>query len=100
MTTKSDIDTVRYAMGVLYDSDVYNGKAHEALARIAAALQGDEKVVEIVRLKNLLRYRDGYVMVPREPTEKMQDSIWLAAQLQNANAQYRAMVKAAEKENE
>ena len=31
----------------------------------------------------------------REPTKEMQDAIWLAAQLQNANNQYRAMIAAA-----
>jgi hypothetical protein len=37
----------------------------------------------------------GLVIVPVVPTPAMQDSLWLAAQLQNANAQYTAMVKAA-----
>lgn len=34
-------------------------------------------------------------VVPREPTKEMQEAIWLAAQLQNANSQYRAMIAAA-----
>jgi hypothetical protein len=38
------------------------------------------------------------VVVPVEPTPAMQDGIWLAAQLQNANAQYTAMIKAAQED--
>ena len=40
----------------------------------------------------------GVVEVPREPPkdQETQEKIWLAAQLQNANAQYRAMLAAAE----
>lgn len=37
----------------------------------------------------------GWRLVPIEPTEEMQDAIWLASQLQDANAQYRAMIKSA-----
>jgi hypothetical protein len=40
----------------------------------------------------------GLVVVPVEPTPAMQDGIWLAAQLQNANAQYTAMIKAAQED--
>jgi hypothetical protein len=36
----------------------------------------------------------GAVVVPVEATGAMQDAIWLAAQLQNANFQYRAMIAA------
>jgi hypothetical protein len=36
----------------------------------------------------------GAVVVPVEVTADMQDAIWLAAQLQNANLQYRAMLAA------
>jgi hypothetical protein len=38
----------------------------------------------------------GLAVVPVEPTPAMQDDIWLAAQLQNANAQYTAMIAAAQ----
>lgn len=34
------------------------------------------------------------LLVPVEPTKDIQEKIWLAAQLQNANAQYKAMTQA------
>ena len=48
-------------------------------------------------MKTITYNPETHVLVPRGPTEKMQDAIWLAAQLQDANAQYRAMIQAAEK---
>ena len=41
-----------------------------------------------------------YVVVTIKPTHEMQDKIWLAAQLQDANRQYTAMIAAAKKETE
>lgn len=35
----------------------------------------------------------NYKLVPVEPTDEMQETIWLAAQLQNPNIQYKAMIK-------